>query len=245
MVAAVRKPDSVVVVDLDLQFGQVATHLNLPPRQTLSDVIRDQQALLEPELLRTYTTRHDSGLHALAASSIPTEGELVTAEHVTSLLRTLPGTFDTVIVDGGSTFDDRTRAAFEASELVVFPVYAEIAALRALHALLEHLTGSAIVGGKSLFVLNEVFAKHVLKPPDIERAIGTTLTAQLPYDPFLYLQAVDHGSPVVRGAPRSAPAEALTKLADTVFGVDGAVPAAAPAGEDRRGRRFGLLRRQP
>ena len=42
-------------------------YLNVEPQQTLADVVRDEAALREPELLRTYATRHDSGLHVLAA----------------------------------------------------------------------------------------------------------------------------------------------------------------------------------
>ena len=66
--AAQKRVDRVVLVDLHLQFGGVATHLNLEPRQTLSDVIRDESALREPELLRTYAMRHDSGLPRTAGA---------------------------------------------------------------------------------------------------------------------------------------------------------------------------------
>ena len=76
--AAQRRPDRVVLVDLDLQFGGVATHLNLEPKQTLTDVVRDDAALREPELLRTYAMRHDSGLHVLAAPAAPEAAELIT-----------------------------------------------------------------------------------------------------------------------------------------------------------------------
>ena len=69
--AATRRPDRVVLVDFALQFGNVATHLNLDPGQTIADVVRDDSALNEPELLRTYAMRHDSGLHVLAAPSAP------------------------------------------------------------------------------------------------------------------------------------------------------------------------------
>ena len=72
--AAQRRPDAVVLVDLDLQFGSVATHLNLDAAQTLADVFRDEAALREPELLRTYAMRHDSGLHVLAAPTSPERG---------------------------------------------------------------------------------------------------------------------------------------------------------------------------
>jgi pilus assembly protein CpaE len=246
MVAAMRKPDSAVVVDLDLQFGQVTTHLNLTPRQTIADVVRDEQAMIEPELLRTYTTRHDAGLHVLAAPGLPDLADAVTPDHVGRILRTLPGTFDTVVVDAGSHLDDHTHSAFEVAELVIFPVIGEIAALNALHALIDHLSESGAVGAKGTFVLNDVFAKEILKPRDVEGALGTKITAQLPYDPFLYLKAVNEGNPVVRGAPRTAAAEALVRLADEAFGRD-KDPVAAAASADGQGERkgglFGLRRR--
>ena len=65
--AAAHRPDRVVLVDFALQFGGVAVLLNLDPKQTLADVVRDEASLREPELLRTYAMRHDSGLHVLAA----------------------------------------------------------------------------------------------------------------------------------------------------------------------------------
>ena len=72
--AVARRPDRVVLVDLALQFGGVATLLNLDPKQTLADVVRDEASLREPELLRTYAMRHDSGLHVLAAPGAPGGG---------------------------------------------------------------------------------------------------------------------------------------------------------------------------
>ena len=53
VVAAGRRPDRVGLVDMDLQFGGVAAHLDLAPKQTLADVARDDAALREPELLRS------------------------------------------------------------------------------------------------------------------------------------------------------------------------------------------------
>jgi pilus assembly protein CpaE len=246
MLAAMRKPDSVVVVDLDLQFGQVTTHLNVTPRQTLADVVRDEQAMVEPELLRTYTTRHDAGLHVLAAPGLPDLVEVVTPDHVGRIIRTLPGTFDTVVIDLGSRLDERVHTAFEVAELVIFPIVGEIAALNALHALIDHLSETGSVGAKSIFVLNGLFAKEILKQRDVEGALGTRISAVLPYDPFLYLKAVNEGNPIVRGAPRSSASDALTRLGAEAFGQERqqvALPVAPEPQGDRKGGIFGLRRR--
>jgi pilus assembly protein CpaE len=243
MAAAQRKPDRVVIVDLDLQFGQVATQLNLTPRQTLADVVRDDAAQKEAELLRTYATRHDSGLHVLAAPGGPEQAGLVTAEHLERILPTLLDTYDQVVIDTGSFLDERTMAAFEHADSVIFVVNPEIAALKAVSALVEYLNESGAVAAKTQFVLNNTFAREILKARDVESALGTKVAAELPYDPFLYLKAVNEGVPVVQGAPRSPAADRLAKLSVTSFGADGAAAAAAAAVEKKSGSRFSLRRR--
>jgi pilus assembly protein CpaE len=242
MAAAQLKPDRVVIVDLDLQFGQVATHLNVQPRQTLTDVIRDEAAQREAELLRTYATRHDSGLHVLSAPAGPEQAALVTADHVDRILTTLLETYDQVVIDTGSWLDERTMKAFEHAETVIFVVNPEIAALKAVTALVEYLNEAGTVASKTTFVLNNTFGREILKLRDVEQALGTRVGADLPYDAFLYLKAVNEGVPIVQGAPRSPAAERLVKLSGTAFGADGIV-VPAESEERKSGGRFSLRRR--
>ena len=237
--AAQRRPDKVVLVDLDLQFGTVATHLDLKPTQTIVDVVRDEAAMKEPELLRTYAIRHDSGLHVLAAPLTPEASELITAEHVTTIVANLLEGYESVVLDAGSQLDERVLQVFEAAETVILPVYPEISALKAVHALLDYMNETSPIGVKSTFVLNNVFAREILKPRDIEAALGTKITMDLPYDGFLYLKAANEGVPIVLGAPRSLAAERYAQLSARAFGQDGVV---VPTAGEKRGR-FGFGRR--
>ncbi len=241
MVAARQKPDRVVLVDLHLQFGQVATHLNLTPKQSIADVAREEAAMREPEHLRTYAARHDSGLHVLAAPTSPEMAELVTAEHIDKILSTLLEAYDQVVIDAGSWLDERTMTVFEHAETVVLTVCPDISALKAVHSLLDYLNEAGSVGAKSTFVLNNQFAREILKLRDIESALGTKITTELPYDAFLYLKAVNEGVPIVLGAPRSVPAERFAKLTASAFGTDGVTVPDAP--EQKKSSRFGLIRR--
>ena len=239
--AASRRPDRVVLLDLSLQFGGVATHLDMDPKQTITDVIRDDAALREPELLRTYAVRHDSGLHVLAAPATPEAADLITAEHVTHIIGTLLEGYEAVVIDAGSKLDERILNAFELAETIVLPVYPEMAALRAVHNLLDYLNEAGTMGMKSTFVLNNMFAREILKTRDIEAALGTRVSLDLPYDAFLYLKAVNEGIPIVVSAPRSLAAEQLTKLSAIAFGQDGyTVPLPAPA---QKTGRFGFRRK--
>ena len=90
------------------------------------------------------------------------------------------------------------------------------------------------------FALNHLFAREMLSMKQIEAAIGAKVEVEIPYDAGLYLKAINEGVPIVRGAPASAPARALGKLAAVAAGVD---ESSAPSRDDRRGRLGGLRRR--
>jgi len=237
---AQRKPDKVVLIDLNLGFGCVATHLNLDVRQSLADVIRDEAALREPELLRTFAMRHDSGLHVLAAPPTPELAGLVEPQHVEQLLDTILRQYDAVVVDAGSMLDDRTMIVVDHADALIVPVYPEIAALKAVRAMLDYFNENGSAGSKAAFVVNNIFAREILRMRDVESALGARVTLELPYDPFLYLKAVNEGIPIVKGAPRSVAADRLVRLSATAFNESSDDAAAAP--ERTRGL-TGLLRR--
>jgi pilus assembly protein CpaE len=237
--AAAPRPDRVVLVDFALQFGGVAVLLNLDPKQTIADVVRDDVAR-EPDLLRTYAMRHDSGLHVLAAPAAPEAAETITPAHVTQILTTLLESYDLIVIDAGSTLDERVLTIFEKAESVLLPITPEIGALKSMHALLEYMGEAGTIATKSTFVLNNLFAREILKLRDVESFLNAKMAVELPYDPFLYLKAVNEGVPIVLGAAHSIAAERLVRLSTIAFG-DGQYQ--VPAGVETK-RSGGLFRRR-
>jgi pilus assembly protein CpaE len=237
VIAAEARPNQVLLIDLDLSFGQVTSHLNLQPKQTLLELIRDEAALRETDLFRTYTIHHPSGLNILAAPPSPTFASMVTAEHVELVLARAMDAFELVILDAGTALDYRLQTIFSLSETVVVPVLPEIPALNSVHVLLDQLSDAGALGGRTVFVLNNAFARELLKRSDIETALGHKLSADLPYDAIAYLKAVNEGNPVVRSAPKSAPADKLRVLGALVFGglLGPSIGKGAEAKKDKRG----------
>lgn len=238
---AARAPGHVLLVDLDLQFGQVATHLNLKPQLTVAALARDEQSLREGEMLRAYAIQHESGLAVLAAPGTPEAGRPITPAQVNLALSTARTAYDMIVIDAGSELDERSLAVLERAEAVVIPLVPEIGALKALHSLLEYLTEVGLAAATPTFALNHLFAREMLSMKQVEAAIGAKVGVEIPYDAGLYLKAINEGIPVVRGAPTSAPARAMGKLAATATGVD--VGAAPPGHDERRGRLGGFRRR--
>jgi pilus assembly protein CpaE len=242
MVLAAQLPNQVLILDLDVDFGQVATHLNVKPRLTVSDLAADESGVREPEFLRSYAEKVEPGLHVIAAPATPELGRTMTPAHIDAILTTAPHAYQVMVVDIGSTLDERSLAVLDRADGVIVPITPEIGALKALHGFLEYVTEEGAVPAKSTFVLNHLFARDMLSMKQIENAIAARVDVELPYDAGLYLKAVNEGIPVVRSAPASAPARALVRIASVAAGVEDL----AEGGRDARknaGRLGGILRR--
>ncbi len=234
LIAAEGRPNKVLLIDLDLSFGQVASHLNLQPKQTLLELARDEGALHETNVFLTYVIHHIGGVHVLAAPPSPTFTALITTEQIDLVLKRALEAYEIVVVDAGTALDQRLMSLFSMSSTVVIPVLPEIPALNSVHVLLDQLSETGSIGGQTVFVLNNAFARDLLKRSDVETVLGSKISAELPYDPIVYLKAVNEGNPVVRGAPKSLPAEKLRTLSTIVFGRTMA-PRAEPAKKEKRG----------
>lgn len=231
---AAREPDQVALVDLTQMGGHVATNLDLRPKLTIADLIRDSQGMVTPEILKsTYMTRHERGLYVLAGSAAPTTSALMPGAEAVSILDAVIGAFPTVVVDLGSHLDDRVMASLDAADDVVVVVTPDFPALKVVHSFFEFLGETNSKASEPTIVVNEMYPLPTLTPGDVDTALGRRVAIRLPYDPLLYLRAANQGTPVFAGAPTSQPARRYDQLAGVLLGED------AP-GQAQEPRRRGL-----
>jgi pilus assembly protein CpaE len=235
--SAVAVPTSrVLLIDLDLQFGQVATHLNLNPRFDIGGLATDEQALADPELARAYLTGHSSGLSILAAPVRPEADVRVTLAHLQRITELLRPWFDHIIIDLGSRLDPRALWVLEQADAHVFVLFPEIAALRAMSLLMAFLAETAPLKSRAVIVVNHVFPKELLKTRDVENLLRTKPAAEIPYTGVEMIRAVNEGVPLVISRPASPGALALRRVAQAVIGIER--QEASPARKRQRKRLF-------
>ena len=237
---AARMPDAAALVDLTSMGGHVATHLDIRPKLTVADLIRDSQGLISPEILRTtYLSRHERGVQVLAGSPSPSTAPLMTGEETTRTLEGLLAAVPNVVADLGSHLDERVIAGLEAADDVVVVVTPDFPTLKATHAFFEYLNEAGPRVAEPTIVVNEIYALQTLTPGDIENALGRRVAIRMPYDPLLYLRAANQGTPVFAAAPTSQPARRYDQLAAILLGED--APAAVT--EQRRRGLAGIFGR--
>lgn len=220
-------PARVLLVDLDLQFGQVATHLNLQPRFDIAGLASDEPALSDVEVAMSYLTPHSSGVQVLAAPSHPDVDFRVTVDQLERTLAILRPRFDTVVVDCGSRLDPRSLWMLEQASTHVFVVFPEIAALRAMSLLLGFLAETATLRARTQYVVNHIFPKELLKTRDVEHLLRSKPAAEIPYTEVEMIRAVNEGVPVVTSRPGSPVAVALHRLAQAIIGAQTDPPSKA------------------
>lgn len=210
----------VLLIDMDLQFGQVATHLNLTPRYDLAGLASDDQALADPELARSYLTTHSSGLVVLAAPSRPEADFRVNLEHLQRIVELMRPSFDHILVDLGSRLDPRTLWLLEQSDAHVFVLFPEIAALRAMSLLMAFLADTSALQAQTHLVVNHVFPKELLKTRDVENLLRAKPAAEIPYTEVEMIRSVNEGVPLVISRPAAPATAAMRRVAQAVIGIE-------------------------
>jgi pilus assembly protein CpaE len=229
---AAHEPDRVALVDMTTMGGQVAVQLDMRPKLTIAELLRDSQGTISPEALRsTYLARHDRGLSVLAGSPAPTASPLMSGPEAGRILEAVIAAVPIVVADLGSHLDDRVLAAIDAADDVVIVVTPDFPALKAVHQFFEFLGETGSKASEPTIVVNETYALQTLTPGDIENALARRVTIRIPYDPLLYLRAVNQGTPVFASAPTSQPARRYDQLAAVLLGED-----APPSAQEPRRR---------
>jgi pilus assembly protein CpaE len=214
---AKRSPDPVVLVDGDLQFGDVSVMLGLPPQNTVLDAAAAVQ-YGDLELVQTLPGRHErSGLLVLPAPLEPMPTDALLPGEMVNICEALKSIAGHVIVDLPSVFNDYVLALIEAADDVLLVGSMDIPSIKNLKIGMQTLDLQAIAGPKLKLVLNHASAKVKLDVKEIERVLGLPANFPVPDDIAVPI-SVNAGVPVVIDEPKVPVSRALDCIAESLLG---------------------------
>jgi len=220
-------PNEVALIDLDLQFGDVAAALQLRPENTIRTLVRSAEQV-DDAMLRVFMTAHQSGAMALACPDSLVEAEEISYEDVSQVLKLTRTAFPIVIADTSAGLDEYTLAAMEQATDLVFVCTMDVASVRCLRKELDAVDRLGLETIRRHFVLNRSDARVGLTIADVEAAVGMRVDAAIPSTRAIPL-SMNQGTPVVEGDPRSPVARQIEQLAARFVSL--AAPDTAPAGK--------------
>lgn len=210
---AAAAPGQVAIVDLDLQFGDVATALQLMPEHSIADAARTVSSL-DAMSLKVLLTHHQADLFALCAPESPAEGERITAAQTAQVLTLMQREFRYVVVDTAAGLGEQTLAALEAATDVVLICAMDVPGVRSFRTTLITLDEIGLTAAARHVVLTRADARVGLNIDDIERTIGRPIDITIPSTRAVPL-SINQGTPVLQSdARRSAVHQALSRLVD-------------------------------
>jgi pilus assembly protein CpaE len=168
----------VVVIDLDLQFGDVAAVLDLQPAYTVADAFASGGD--DSMRLRTLLVPHDAGFHVLCGSDDPAENGRVTSDQIRKMVHHYASSFRYVVIDTPGGLHEETLASLEEASDVVFLAALDVATLRAVRREIEVLVKLSLLPPRRHIVLNRADRRSGLTERDAERIIGLPVDAVIP-----------------------------------------------------------------
>ncbi|WP_394554302.1 CpaE family protein [Agromyces sp. MMS24-JH15] len=201
-------PNSVVLVDADLQFGDITAALSLEPERTIADAV----AAVEDELvLKTTLTRHDAGFFVVASAPSPDVADRMPAAALGTLITQLRGIFRYVVVDTTPGLGEHTLVAIEHVTDAVFVMNMGVPSLRAMRTEFELLATIGLTPANRHVVLNFSDRAGGLTRRDAEHIIGAPVDVEVPRSSAVLL-AANRGVPLLRDDGRDPASKAIRAL---------------------------------
>jgi pilus assembly protein CpaE len=213
VVLARRSDKPVVLVDADLQFGDVAVMLKLAPQHTIVDAVGSAERL-DPAMLQQFLMRHEpSGLLILPAPLEPSFADQISATEMVRIVEILRSFCSYVVIDTPAYFNEVVLGLIEESDDVLLVAGMDIPNIKNVKIGLQTLRLLNVPMSKLHLVLNRANSKVKLDVSEVERTLQIKAEVLIPSD-VVVPQSVNKGTPVVLDSPKSGVAKSMEQLAN-------------------------------
>jgi pilus assembly protein CpaE len=214
MVLAENATKRVLLLELDTRPSDIMTFLDIRPPYSVMDALHNIDRMDE-SFIQGVVVKYDSlfvlsGPHGLEPGTLE-------AERVQMMLEILRSHFDHVVVDCRHDYDPGTLAALEAADSVLLLASPNVGSIRSAAAAVAGFRQTGIDIAKVKPVISrertgvDVDAKHV------RETLGLPLFWATPNDYASTVSAINHGRPLMSGAPRSKLMASVRGLAEKLW----------------------------
>jgi pilus assembly protein CpaE len=192
---AEQTKQAVILVDLDLQLGEVSLFLGLKPAFNIVD-IADNIHRMDTALLKGFVKKHASGLDVLAAPDSLEKVESVGASQVGQILQYLKNSYEYVVVDTSNSFDDQTVAALDQSSTIFLVSNTDLPSLRNAQRCLSIFERMGYKKEKIRLLINRYQKSLEIRSKDIEETLNFPVYWFFPNDWPTIINSVNSGVPL-------------------------------------------------
>jgi pilus assembly protein CpaE len=184
----------VLLIDLDLQFGDISMMVNQYNHKTLLDAIDDGQ-LESYESIRPYLYDYYFKLQMLLGPKKPEAAEYIGKDSIEKIIKIFKNYYDYIIVDTGVNFSDSTLYILDQSETILFVSTMEIVALKNTKLGLGVMQSLGYDKSKVKLVVNRYNTDYGISKGEVEGVFKDGIFAIVPDEEKTVYMSVNQGMP--------------------------------------------------
>jgi pilus assembly protein CpaE len=206
----------VVLVDANLQFGDVAIFLNEQVKNSILD-LAPRVDEMDPEIVDSVMIKNAaSGVHIMASPSRPENAEKVNADQFAKLLRYLRQLYAYVIVDSSAYLTEVTLAVLDVADSIVLVTTQDIPSIKNDRLFLDLLLTLNIPSEKIAFVMNKFDKRIAISAEKVGENLKQEVVAVIPLDERTVIPAVNRGVPFMLDNKTQPAARGIYTLAEAL-----------------------------
>ena len=205
-----------VLVDGNLQFGDVAIFVNEQGKNTVLD-IAPRVDDLDSEIVDEILVKHEaSGIRILAAPQKPEYAERISADQFTRVLQFLQNMYSYIVVDTSTILTDVVLATIDISDVLVLITTQEIPSIKNARALLDLLQTMGVSKERIVFAMNRYDKRISITPERVSENLKHEIAAIIPFDEKVAITAVNRGVPFMLDNKSQPIGKGILSLAEAV-----------------------------
>jgi pilus assembly protein CpaE len=222
---AAAMPESTLIVDLNLQTGDVASFFGLDVRYTISDFVHNR-AKLDDALMTTLVTPYSNNLGVVAAPLEAHEAEDVKPQDLSEIMHLLGQRYEHIILDLPHTFDPVTVAALDFVDDIFLVMTLDIPGIRTTKRALKVFDNLGYPRQKIRVVVNRWSKSIDDELQKVESHLGERIVGFVPNDYRKVMDSINLGRPLVQTEPTSKIALEIKRIAALI--TDNGTPVPMP-----------------
>jgi pilus assembly protein CpaE len=184
----------ILIIDMDLQFGDISILVNQHNRKTILDAVEEGQ-FDNFEDLKPYLYKYNDNLDMLFAPGKPEAAEYIIKDTVEKIIDSVKKHYDLIIVDTGINFSDNTLYVLDVSEKILFVSTMEIVALKNTKLGLKVMESLGYDNNKVKLVINKYNTSYGVSRKDVEEVFKDSIFAVIPDEEKTVIMSLNSGEP--------------------------------------------------
>lgn len=212
-------PPRVCILDLDLQYGSVATYLDLPRRESVYEMLSSTDNM-DNDSFMAALLQFQEKLYTLTAPAEMLPLDIITSEDVQRIIDAAKLNFDYVVIDMPSTVVQWTEVALHSAHVYFAPLELDMRSAQNTLRMIRALKSEELPFEKLRYVLNrspkftDMNGKSRVKR--MAESLDIDIEVMMPDGGKPINEANDHGLPLSETAAKNPLRKEILKLATSV-----------------------------